>query len=362
MVSKVINKNSVLPVLEDYLFEVSHTPAGHVLTVIATDLENSISVSVKCESESVFSFAVPAIQLKIVEKLENEDLTFAYDNNTFSISVTGQNDKMKITGENPLDFPIVPKFDCTEFLGTVKSEFYPALKIMQKYVGKDDLRPAMTGVFFEASKDGYRLTATDAHVLKHKHQAGEFVIMDETAKNNAILPAKFCKLLAGFDNAENTTIAKTEHNIFACLDFEAGKYKAVLVGRSIEASYPDYKAVTPQNNPIEVCAQIKPLLKLIDKAAMYANKTTYQGIFSINGDIKISSQDLDFCHEYSGKIEHLGHNGENIEVGFNLQFVSKILKDLDTDCTTLELSTPTRAGVFRELNGYTLIMPVMINA
>ena len=71
-VSGVISSNTVLPILEDFLFDIKSS----VLTVSATDLETSISTSFEVQSAEDFKIAIPAkILVNILKELPEQPVT-----------------------------------------------------------------------------------------------------------------------------------------------------------------------------------------------------------------------------------------------------------------------------------------------
>jgi DNA polymerase-3 subunit beta len=72
-ISGVINSSSVLPILEDFLFEIKNGK----MTVFATDLETSMSTELNVESKDNVRIAIPAkIILDTLKTLSEQPLTF----------------------------------------------------------------------------------------------------------------------------------------------------------------------------------------------------------------------------------------------------------------------------------------------
>src|SRR5213075_3578945 len=68
-------------------------------------------------------------------------------------------------GENPDNFPKEPSADDTTTFKATSLALITAINKSLFAVSNDDLRPAMTGVFFELDKKGLQCVATDAHRL-----------------------------------------------------------------------------------------------------------------------------------------------------------------------------------------------------
>src|ERR1700761_8096355 len=111
-ISGVINANTVLPILEDFLFDIQKNK----LTVVATDLETVMKVELEIEAKDSGKVCIPArILMDSLKKIPDRPLTFNIEKN-FAIEITSDNGKYKVMGENPDNFPKEPAADdATEF-------------------------------------------------------------------------------------------------------------------------------------------------------------------------------------------------------------------------------------------------------
>src|SRR5580765_3540527 len=160
-ISGVINANTVLPILEDFLFEVEKNK----LTVVATDLETVMRVQLEVEAKDNGKICIPAkILMDSLKNISEQPLTFNIDKN-FGVEITSDNGKYKVMGENPDNFPKEPVADITTSFAMPSSALVTAINKCLFAVSNDDLRPAMTGVLFELSGKGITCVATDAHRL-----------------------------------------------------------------------------------------------------------------------------------------------------------------------------------------------------
>src|SRR5450755_1011874 len=160
-ISGVISANTVLPILEDFLFEVEKNK----LTIVATDLETVMKVHLEVEAKETGKVCIPAkILLDSLKNISDQPLAFTIDKN-FGVEITSDNGKYKVMGENPDNFPKEPVADVTNAFTMPSSALVTAINKCLFAVSNDDLRPAMTGVFFELSAKGITCVATDAHRL-----------------------------------------------------------------------------------------------------------------------------------------------------------------------------------------------------
>ena len=143
-IAGVINANTVLPILEDFLFEVEKNK----LTVVATDLETVMRVQLDIDAKDTGKVCIPArILLDSLKNIPDQPLAFNIDKN-FAVEITSDNGKYKVMGENPDNFPKEPAADDTTSFTLSASSLITAINKTLFATSNDDLRPAMTGVFF----------------------------------------------------------------------------------------------------------------------------------------------------------------------------------------------------------------------
>lgn len=353
--SGAIGSNPVLPILEDFLFKIENKR----LTIAATDLETSIATSIEVLADDDFSVAIPAkILLDTLKALPQQPITFSVQADNWGIEITSSYGKYKLAGENGSDFPNIPEPDSVE---TVKLNSQYLLEAINKTVfatSSDELRPAMTGVYFQVDMNKLICVATDAHKLvKYStHQlAGEVA-------TSFIIPKKALNLLKNALPANDAvTISFNKANAF----FSFGSMN--LVCRLIDARYPDYNAVIPVDNPNLLTLPRVDFQNSLKRIAIYANKTTNQVILNITeGNLTVSAQDLDFSNEAT-EVLPCTYEGGAMTIDFNAKFLVEMLGVLESDDIKLELSSSTRAGILlpgEETAGeeiLMLVMPVMLS-
>jgi DNA polymerase-3 subunit beta len=108
-INGVINANTVLPILEDFLFDVEKNK----LTVVATDLETVMKIQLEVEARDTGRVCIPAkILMDSLKNIPDQPLTFNIDKN-YGVEITSDNGKYKVMGENPDNFPKEPVADDT---------------------------------------------------------------------------------------------------------------------------------------------------------------------------------------------------------------------------------------------------------
>ncbi len=355
-INGVITTNPVVPILENFLFEIDKNS----LTVTASDLQTSMITEITVESKEKGNIAVPArILLDTLKNLPDQPVTFSVDESTYSIEISSDNGRYKLAGENATDFPKVPAVS-NDFSAALSSEVLArAVNNTIFATSNDELRPAMTGVYVNLGDKSTTFVATDGHRLVRYRRTD----IKSDNGNSIIIPRKALNLLKATLPAENTDVS-IDFNMSNAF-FKFGNIR--MICRLIDERFPDYENVIPSTNPIKMTISRTDLLGSLKRISIYANKTTHQVRLKITGsELQVSAEDLDFSNEANERLS-CDHEGEDIEIGFNAKFLIEMLTNLDTDQIKLNMSAPNKAGVIipaekeKGEDILMLVMPVMLN-
>ncbi len=357
-ISGVITSNPVVPILENVLFEIE---SGNLL-ITASDLQTSVMVELQVESKEDGSIAIPAkILIETLKNLPEQPVTFSIDDNNYNIEINSDNGRYKLAGENSTDFPKVPNVN-DGYSAEIDSDILnSAISNTIFSTSTDELRPAMTGIFFKLSSKHSTFVSTDGHRLV------KYVTTDingDEIDHDMILPRKSLNLLRSILPSDKSSQIKIDFNASnAFFSFDNIK----MVCRLIDERYPDYDNVIPANNSNTITISKTDILGSLKRISIYANKTTNQVRLKISGsEILISAEDLDFSNEANERIS-CDHDGDDIEIGFNAKFLIEMISNLHSDKVILKLSEPNRAGLIlpdesKDNEEITmLVMPVMLN-
>ena len=354
-ISGVISSNTVLPILEDFLFEIEKNK----LTVVATDLETVMKIHIDIEARDSGRICIPAkILMDSLKNLPDQPLTFTIDK-SFGVEITSDNGKYKVMGENPDNFPKEPAAKDTNMFPMSSGAVVTAINKTLFAVSNDDLRPAMTGVFFELDSKGITFVATDAHRLVRYRKTD----VSCPQKDSFIVPKKPLNLLKSAlpDNDDELKISYNSNHLF----IEHGTTE--LVCRLIDARFPDYKVVIPVENPYKMTVSRADFQNALRRVSVFSNKSTNQVALTISGaELQLAAQDIDFSFEGNERMT-CRYEGEDIQIAFNAKFLIELLNASGSSEVVLELSTPTKAGIIlpveKEENEEVLMlaMPLMLN-
>ena len=353
----VINSSNTLPILDNFLFELDHDK----LTVSASDLETTMASSLDVDSDSKGSVAIPArLLLDTLKTFPEQPLTFVVeDNNTVEIS--SNHGKYALAYADGNEFPKAVALEDPSTTVLKGDVLATAISKTIFAAGNDDLRPVMSGVFFQFSTEGLTFVATDAHKLVKYTRAD--VKANQVAE--FIMPKKPLNLLKGILAAsdEDVTIEYNESN--AKFTFENSE----LICRLIDGKYPNYEAVIPKENPNKLSIDRTQFLNSVRRVSIFSNKTTHQIRLKIAGaELNISAEDIDYSNKAEERLT-CDYQGDDMQIGFNSRFLTEMLNNLSASDVQLEMSMPNRAGILTPIDGLDegehitmLVMPVMLNS
>ena len=352
----VINNSNTLPILDNFLFELENGK----LTVSASDLETTMNAILDVDSSSQGNIAVPArLLLDILKTFPEQPLTFVVeDNNTVEIS--SNHGKYALAYADGAEFPKAVELTDPSSTVLIGNILATAISKTIFAAGNDDLRPVMSGVFFQFSTEGLTFVATDAHKLvKYQRtdvkasQAAEF-----------IMPKKPLNLLKGILAASESEVTIEYNDSNAKFTFD----NIELICRLIDGKYPNYEAVIPKENPNKLSIDRNPFLSSVRRVSIFSNKTTHQIRLKIAGaELNISAEDIDYSNKAEERLT-CDYQGDDMQIGFNSRFLLEMLNNLTSDHVSLEMSLPNRAGILTPVDGLDegefvtmLVMPVMLN-
>jgi DNA polymerase-3 subunit beta len=356
VLGSVINSSNTLPILDNFLFELDN----NLLKVSASDLETTMTATLEIDSKSQGSVAIPAkLLLDILKTFPEQPLTFTVEDNS-TVEISSNSGKYAIAYAPGEEFPKAVNLDDpsktivpAEVLATAVSKTIFA-------AGNDDLRPVMSGVFFQFSPEGLIFVATDAHKLV------KYARTDVKASQVAdfIMPKKPLNILKGILGASDAEVAIEYNDANATFSFE----NYVLTCRLIDGKYPNYEAVIPKENPNKLLINRVQFLNSVRRVAIFANKTTHQIRLKIAGtELNISAEDIDYSNKADERLT-CDYQGDDMQIGFNSRFLTEMLNNLSSDEIQLEMSMPNRAGILTPVDGLDegetvtmLVMPVMLS-
>lgn len=360
LVDGIISTNVVVPILENFLFELN----GHQLTITGSDMETVIKVTLEVQAEggeegALTKVCIPAkVFMNYLKNLPEQPLSFRVDESNFIIEISSSVGKYKIGGENGSEYTKEAEAENLSSFKMPSNQLVGAINKTLFAISTDNLRPAMTGVFFEMSADEMNFVGTDGHRLVKLTKTA----MDNDQEKSIIVPKKPLHHLKNILPSDDSEVTLSYNETHLYVENEQIRLNC----RLIDGKFPPYRAVIPQENPYRLTVDRIALISSLRRVSIFASQSTQQIVFDIKGNtLNISGQDVNLS--FSGK-ETLAcqYDGPDMLIGFNGKFLLEMLNTLGGDEVMIELSTNSRAGIFKpaeqEANEdlLMLLMPLMV--
>ena len=351
---KVVPLRTTLPVLGCALLKVENK----TLTIKTTDLEQTIVSTNTIKDEQKGSVCVPMSRFcEIVTALPNEEIKIK-SNEDFLIEINSNQGTYKITGRDIKEFPETGEENKKQTLEILGKDFLNIIDKTGYATSRDDLKPALSGVYIKIKENTITSVATDGHRL---------VKYIQTTKTNIdaalTIPYKFLKIIkSNIDSKNNLEIQVDENS----LSTNQGEF--TITTRIIKESFPDFNSAIPDNNKIKAEIDVSVLINCLKRVSIFSNRTTKQTLLSFTKDgVVVSAQDPENATSAKEHIDCL-YEGENLTVSYNAKYLIEALQNSGTNTINIFLSTALTAAILQPKEKEekeeitTLLMPLRINA
>jgi DNA polymerase-3 subunit beta len=326
-VSKAIPAKTTLPILENFLFELT----GDKLTLTASDQELTLRTVVPVDSTAKEgSIAVPARQLtELLKALPDQPLTIkSAGDSTFECIWNNGNSSLPYFPA--ADYPAIKgaEDDATEVT-------FPATELIDGISGTvyatadDEMRPAMNGIYFDMEPASTTLVASDAHKLIC-YTTTEAKVADKASFILHKKPAGVLKSI--LDKDAEVTVRFDSKTV----QFNFGE--TMMICRLVVGKYPQYRSVIPKDNPNILKIDRQQLLNTVRRVSVCANKSSNHIKLDLRpGQLEVTAQDLGFALAAYEKLE-CDYNGGELSIGFKSSFLIEILSNMGCESLVLKFS------------------------
>lgn len=309
----VVEKKNVIPQISNILVEAA---GANRISFTGTDLD----LTARTEAEAAYtSFGAVAVQAKklfdISRLLPDAPVIFRVEKNDW-VTVECQNFRSKIPGSPRENFPEVPS-------GGGQPFSFPA-KVLKSFIERtifaitqEESRYTLSGAKFIIDKTGAKMVTTDGHRLAY------IARREETAPKltlDALIPRKALselnKLAAVTEG--DFSFSATENHLF----FNAGS--RLLISRKLSGQFPNYEMVMPRNNDKALKLAGTAFNQVLKRVALMADERSRSVRLHLTpGQLQVSAQSAE--EGEAAETIALEYQGEELEVGFNAQYLQDFL-------------------------------------
>jgi DNA polymerase-3 subunit beta len=347
VVSRAVSTRGAVQVLGGVLLQAD----GAQLSLSATDMEISLRASLAGEIEGDASVVVPGRLLTdLVRLLPADSVTLAHDEGGGALTVTSGSHTSRINVYSAEDFPRLPPTDVG--LHTIDaSALLETIEKVGRAASRDESRPVLTGVLVRFEGDRLVMAATDSYRLAVK----ETTLTSAGPDLDAIIPARALQELARLAaGADEVRLGVHENHVI----FSAGD--VWLTSRRIDGQFPNYKQLLPETFEIEIATPRVALLEVVRRAGLMAQRNAPLRLRFADGELTVSAQTQDIGEATESL--PIDYAGEELEIGFNPDFLRDGLEAVSADTVQLKLINRLRPGLIAapDESFWYLIMPIRL--
>lgn len=275
-----------------------------------------------------------------------------------AVSVTAADGEVEITGNGPRfrlremavdDFPAVTEQVEGHRVEVDGGDLIAALAQVGVAASGDEARPTLTGVLFEENDGVLRLVATDSYRLAVRD------VPSIGAEGTRLVPYRALRELPRTVGEGKMTVTLGEREAVFATD--VGR----LTARIIDASFPNYRQLLPDEFPNTLELPKDALLEAVGRAALVAEDHIPVRLNLHDGGVELSV----IRQEVGEETEHIegAYKGTEMTIAFNTRYLTDGAAAVAGDTVVLETSDPLKPGLLHGADGDEfryLLMPVRL--
>lgn len=348
-VQTAINVKSSLPILSNILIEA--TDDNVVLTT--TDLDIGIVSKIPIKPQMTGAITIPAKKFSdIIKELpEKETISISVKKNNV-VNIECEKNTFKIMGLPKEEFPQLPELKDKDSITLQQKKLKTMLRMTSFAMSHDETRYVLNGVLFVVKPAYIRLVATDGRRLA---MVEDKMQLPKTMERKFIVPAKAINELDKIlGNDGDVRIFFGDNQIF----FDTGRTR--LVSRLIEGEFPNYEQVIPKEAKEKIVVPRGVFLSAIKRAALFTNPDSMAVKIEVGRDKITISKNSPYLGEAHVEVD-AEYKGKDLSVGFNPDYLTDLLKNIDQEKVGFELVDPEKPGAVRMGSEYVyVVLPMQL--
>jgi DNA polymerase-3 subunit beta len=330
----------------------------------ATDAQLAIQARVEADVSQTGSALVPGRLLAdILRVVDKDEVNLEYSAEKKELKITSGQARFQVRSLPAEDFPRLPERLDEGAVAISARTFAQTVERVVKAASRDETRPVLTGVLVSASGRELRMVATDSYRLSVKETALENDLGEQFEANVPARALQEVSRIVRETGAEKVSAESRENQIVFAVD------GTVVSSRMIEGQFPNYRQLLPESYEHELKLDKAEFLAVVRRVGLMAQRNAPLRLTFEKGSVAVSAQTAD-VGEASESLPVV-YDGDQLEIGFNPQFLQDGLESIEGDELTLKLISPLRPGLLEagpaaseEEHQDTflyLIMPVRLN-
>jgi len=330
----VVERRQTMPILSNVLL----VAKGNELAVTATDLEVELVAQTEVSVEAGGEITVSGRKLL--------DICRALpDGSTIDISVSGEKvvirsgrSKFSLATLPAAEFPTVEDIKAGQTIAVEQSVLGRLIEKTHFSMAQQDVRYYLNGMLLETGGKHLRAVATDGHRLA----LCEAEVDGSLDEQQVIVPRKGVLELQRLMTGEGSLNLELGPN-HVRVQLEGIRFTSKL----IDGRFPEYDRVIPKESSNELTADREVFRGALQRTAILSNEK-YRGIRLIIRDSGVVMQAHNPEQEEAEEELEVTYSGEDIEIGFNVNYLLDALGAVDDDQVTLSVLDGNSSCLIRQ--------------
>lgn len=346
VVANVVERRQLKPSLSHVLLTATDT-----LTLVGTDLDVELKAVVeRAEIRQAGAITVPGRKLLDIVRALPALATVDLRLDEGRMVIKAKNSRFTLVTLPASEFP------AGEEAAMGADVLWPAAKLRRLLekthfcMAQQDARYFLNGLLMDVLADEVRMVATDGHRLALARYEG----VGATESRQAIVPRKavteLIRLCADADSEVSVGIGGNH--------VRAAVGGLQLLGKLIDGRFPDYEKVIPRGAGVRAVLERELLKESLHRVAILASEK-YRGVrFGLStGRLTLSAQNPE--QEEAREELPAEYEGEDLEIGFNVNYVLDAISALEGDEVEISLVDANSSATLKSPASADLLYVVM---
>ena len=330
----VVERRQTMPILSNVLLIARD---GH-LSVTATDLEVELVAEAAVDTETGGEITVSGRKLLDICKALPDGTTISISLGGEKLAIKGGRSKFNLATLPAAEFPVIDDIKAGQSIQVSQADLGRLIEKTHFSMAQQDVRYYLNGMLLETSGKFLRAVATDGHRLA-LCQAELSGTLDQ---QQVIVPRKgvleLQRLMSG-DGALEIELGANHIRI----QLEGIRFTSKL----IDGRFPEYERVIPKESANELKADRGAFKGALQRTAILSNEK-YRGIRLVIRDSGVVLQAHNPEQEEAEEELEVEYSGEDIEIGFNVNYLLDALAAVEGDDVTLSVQDSNSSCLIRQ--------------
>ena len=346
----VVERRQTMPVLANVLLSAREDR----LSITGTDLEVELMATSSVSVGAGGDITVPGRKLLDIFKALPEKTSVTVSTEGDRVSIKAGRSRFTLSTLPAAEFPVVDEINAQQTLSVSQGEFRRLIDKTHFSMAQQDVRYYLNGMLLETEGKSLRAVATDGHRLALCET--ELANRAKSAQQ-VIVPRKgVLELQRVLGTEGNLELAVGTNHVRA----QVGHVR--FTSKLIDGRFPEYGRVIPANPTKMIQADREVLRSALQRTAILSNEK-YRGIrLVLKSDVLTLQAHNPEQEEAEDQIE-VSYNGDELEVGFNVNYLLDALSAIDTEKVEIGLTDANSSCLIRAPGGTAaryVVMPMRL--